>query len=106
MSEINETKSKELKQKQAKLNKMPKDHAWYDSMNENANQRLNQLRAAVLGANDGVVSTAGLVLGMVGATSAKLGRANTKRAVIRNLVGGILAMTITYAIGYLFGVNL
>ena len=37
MSEINETKSKELKQKQAKLNKMPKDHAWYDSMNENAN---------------------------------------------------------------------
>ena len=46
------------------------------------------------------------MLGMVGATSAKLGRANTKRAVIRNLVGGILAMTITYAIGYLFGVNL
>lgn len=69
MSGINEAKSKELKQKQAKLNKMPKDHAWYDSMNENANQRLNRLRAAVLGANDGVVSTAGLVLGMVGATS-------------------------------------
>ena len=32
-------------------------------------QRLNWLRAAVLGANDGVVSTAGLVVGVAGATS-------------------------------------
>ncbi len=31
--------------------------------------RLNWLRAAVLGANDGVVSTAGLVVGVAGATS-------------------------------------
>lgn len=30
--------------------------------------RLNWLRAAVLGANDGVVSTAGLVVGVAGAT--------------------------------------
>lgn len=31
--------------------------------------RLNWLRAAVLGANDGIVSTAGIVLGVAGATS-------------------------------------
>lgn len=31
--------------------------------------RLNWLRAAVLGANDGVVSTAGLVVGVAGATA-------------------------------------
>jgi VIT1/CCC1 family predicted Fe2+/Mn2+ transporter len=30
--------------------------------------RLNWLRAAVLGANDGIVSTAGLVVGVAGAT--------------------------------------
>ncbi|MEW2084330.1 VIT family protein [Streptomyces sp. NPDC005283] len=33
--------------------------------------RLNWLRAAVLGANDGVVSTAGLVVGVAGATSSR-----------------------------------
>lgn len=32
--------------------------------------RLNWLRAAVLGANDGIVSTAGLVVGVAGATGA------------------------------------
>lgn len=33
--------------------------------------RLNWLRAGVLGANDGIVSTAGLVVGVAGATSSK-----------------------------------
>ena len=33
------------------------------------NNRLNWLRAAVLGANDGIVSTAGIVIGALGATS-------------------------------------
>jgi VIT1/CCC1 family predicted Fe2+/Mn2+ transporter len=33
------------------------------------NNRLNWLRAGVLGANDGIVSTAGIVIGAVGATS-------------------------------------
>jgi VIT1/CCC1 family predicted Fe2+/Mn2+ transporter len=31
--------------------------------------RLNRLRAGVLGANDGIVSTAGLVVGVAGATT-------------------------------------
>src|SRR5437764_12237848 len=33
--------------------------------------RLNWLRAGVLGANDGIVSTAGLVVGVAGATAAR-----------------------------------
>lgn len=36
---------------------------------DGVNNRLNWLRAAVLGANDGVVSTAGIVVGVAGATS-------------------------------------
>ncbi|GAA1593248.1 VIT1/CCC1 transporter family protein [Leucobacter chromiireducens] len=35
---------------------------------ENLGQRLNWLRAGVLGANDGIVSTAGVVIGVAGAT--------------------------------------
>ena len=33
------------------------------------NNRLNWLRAGVLGANDGIVSTAGIVMGVAGATT-------------------------------------
>lgn len=36
---------------------------------ELSNRKLNWLRAAVLGANDGIVSTASIILGVVGATS-------------------------------------
>lgn len=36
---------------------------------EGLNDRMNWLRAGVLGANDGIVSTAGIVLGVAGATS-------------------------------------
>jgi VIT1/CCC1 family predicted Fe2+/Mn2+ transporter len=37
--------------------------------NERSNQKLNWLRAAVLGANDGIVSIAGLVVGVAGASN-------------------------------------
>src|SRR6202140_5494666 len=37
----------------------------------NPARRLNWLRAGVLGANDGIVSVAGIVLGVAGATSAR-----------------------------------
>lgn len=40
-----------------------------------------------------------------GAVSSHLGGANKKRAIIRVVVGGILAMVVTYAIGRLFGVS-
>lgn len=46
-----------------------------------------------------------LALGITGALSAKVGNANMKRATIRVIVGGILAMVVTYTVGYLFGVN-
>jgi VIT1/CCC1 family predicted Fe2+/Mn2+ transporter len=51
--------------------------------------RLNWLRAAVLGANDGIVSTAGLVVGVAGASSS---RAAVLTAGMAGLLAGALAM--------------
>lgn len=51
--------------------------------------RLNWLRAAVLGANDGVVSTAGLVVGVAGATAS---RSVIITAGLAGLFAGALAM--------------
>jgi vacuolar iron transporter family protein len=51
--------------------------------------RLNWLRAAVLGANDGVVSTAGLVVGVAGATSSATA---ILTAGLAGLFAGALAM--------------
>src|ERR1019366_2433984 len=43
----------------------PKSHT------NTSSSKLNSLRAAVLGANDGIVSVAGIVVGVAGATSSK-----------------------------------
>jgi VIT1/CCC1 family predicted Fe2+/Mn2+ transporter len=51
--------------------------------------RLNWLRAGVLGANDGIVSTAGLVVGVAGATTAS---GPILTAGIAGLVAGALSM--------------
>ncbi|MDI9887943.1 VIT family protein [Streptomyces sp. HNM0645] len=51
--------------------------------------RLNWLRAAVLGANDGIVSTAGLVVGVAGATS---DRAVLLTAGLAGLLAGSMSM--------------
>ncbi|WP_158851834.1 VIT1/CCC1 transporter family protein [Saccharothrix deserti] len=51
--------------------------------------RLNWLRAGVLGANDGIVSTAGLVVGVAGATA---DRTTILAAGIAGLVAGSLSM--------------
>ncbi|WP_373314816.1 VIT1/CCC1 transporter family protein [Streptomyces longispororuber] len=51
--------------------------------------RLNWLRAAVLGANDGVVSTAGLVVGVAGATG---DRGTLLTAGLAGLLAGSLSM--------------
>ncbi|WP_405917465.1 VIT family protein [Streptomyces sp. NBC_00728] len=51
--------------------------------------RLNWLRAAVLGANDGIVSTAGLVVGVAGATS---DRAALFTAGLAGLLAGSMSM--------------
>jgi VIT1/CCC1 family predicted Fe2+/Mn2+ transporter len=53
------------------------------------NNRLNWLRAAVLGANDGIVSTAGIVIGAVGATS---DRAAIVIAGVAGLAAGAMSM--------------
>src|SRR6476661_8549362 len=53
------------------------------------NNRLNWLRAGVLGANDGIVSTAGLVVGVAGATS---DRTALLIAGLAGLVAGALSM--------------
>ncbi|MDQ2756889.1 MAG: VIT family protein [Actinomycetota bacterium] len=54
-----------------------------------AGSRLNWLRAAVLGANDGIVSTAGVIVGVAGATS---DRAPITTAGVAALVAGALSM--------------
>jgi VIT1/CCC1 family predicted Fe2+/Mn2+ transporter len=53
--------------------------------------RLNWLRAGVLGANDGIVSVAGIVVGVAGATSA---RAPIFTAGLAGLVAGAVSMAL------------
>ncbi|MFF0205096.1 VIT family protein [Streptomyces sp. NPDC005017] len=55
-------------------------------------QRLNWLRAAVLGANDGIVSTAGLVVGVAGAT-------DSRAALLTAGLSGLLAGSMSMAAG-------
>jgi len=56
---------------------------WHEDLTGDVATRLNWLRAAVLGANDGIVSTAGVVMGVAGATD--------DHGTI--LLGGIAALT-------------
>jgi VIT1/CCC1 family predicted Fe2+/Mn2+ transporter len=53
--------------------------------------RLNWLRAGVLGANDGIVSVAGIVIGVAGATTA---RGAIFTAGLAGLVGGAVSMAL------------
>jgi VIT1/CCC1 family predicted Fe2+/Mn2+ transporter len=54
--------------------------------------RLNWLRAGVLGANDGIVSTAGLVVGVAGATTAS-------GAILTAGIAGLVAGAVSMALG-------
>ena len=58
---------------------------------ESVGNRLNSLRAAVLGANDGIVSVAGLVVGVAGATT---DRQTILVAGVAGLVAGALSMAV------------
>lgn len=62
-------------------------------------QRIGWLRAAVLGANDGIVSTASL---MVGVAAANVGRSELLVAGVAGLVAGAMSM----AAGEYVSVNL
>lgn len=55
-------------------------------------QKLNWLRAAVLGANDGIVSIAGLVVGVAGAT-------DSKSVILTAGVAGVVAGALSMAAG-------
>ena len=59
---------------------------------EGLGSRLNWLRAGVLGANDGIVSTAGLVVGVAGATS-------TRSTLLASGIAGLLAGSLSMASG-------
>ena len=75
--------------------------------------RIGWLRAAILGANDGIVSTASLIAGVaaaslvvlaiLGALGAWGGNAPMLRPVVRVTFGGAMAMAATIAIGSLLG---
>ena len=58
-------------------------------------QRSNWLRAAVLGANDGILSTASLAIGIAATSDSR-----------EPTFWGTAAMGLTALVGYLFGVNL
>ncbi|WP_310527983.1 VIT family protein [Nocardioides sp.] len=62
---------------------------WHEQTDAAGGHRLNALRAAVLGANDGIVSTAGLVMGVAGATS---DRTAILIAGVAGLVAGAMSM--------------
>lgn len=63
-----------------------------DAFQLSKNNKINGLRAAVLGANDGVVSTAGLIFGVAGAT-------NNKAAIFTAGLAGLIAGAISMAVG-------
>jgi VIT1/CCC1 family predicted Fe2+/Mn2+ transporter len=62
---------------------------WHEGTDAANGNRLNALRAAVLGANDGIVSTAGIVMGVAGATN---NRSALLIAGIAGLVAGAMSM--------------
>jgi vacuolar iron transporter family protein len=63
-----------------------------ESQLNNSTHKLNWLRASVLGANDGIVSIAGLVLGVAGAT-------DSPTAILTAGIAGIVAGAISMAAG-------
>lgn len=63
-----------------------------------SNNSLNKLRAAVLGANDGIVSTAGIVLGVAGAAA-------TKETIIIAGFAGLVAGAVSMAAGEFVSVS-
>jgi vacuolar iron transporter family protein len=66
--------------------------------NRNATAGLNKLRAAVLGANDGIVSIAGLVVGVAGAT-------NQRAPIFTAGLAGVLAGALSMAAGEYISVS-
>lgn len=70
---------------------MDANHSDQDIHTRSATGSLNRLRAAVLGANDGIVSVASIVLGVAGATDS---RGTIFTAGLAGLVAGALSMAV------------
>ena len=51
------------------LNQANESLTHFEPHNNKTNKKLNWLRASVLGANDGIVSTASIIVGVAGASS-------------------------------------
>ncbi len=69
---------------------VPEKHL--DTETETTGVKLNWLRAAVLGANDGIISISGLVVGIAGAT-------NSNAIILATGVAGVVAGAISMAAG-------
>jgi vacuolar iron transporter family protein len=67
----------------------PLDHPGEYHRQDDLGERANRIRAAVLGANDGIVSTAGIVVGVAGATTSTAAIAT---AGVAGLLAGALSM--------------
>jgi VIT1/CCC1 family predicted Fe2+/Mn2+ transporter len=67
-------------------------HKKFKPHHQNSIGKLNKLRAAVLGANDGIVSIAGLVVGVAGAT-------NSSSTIFTAGIAGVLAGAFSMAVG-------
>jgi len=67
----------------------PLEHPGEAHRTDDLGERANKIRAAVLGANDGIVSTAGLVVGVAGATTSTAAIAT---AGIAGLLAGAFSM--------------
>ena len=52
------------------------------------------------------LAAVGLALAGTGLVSARIGGAPSRPAVVRNVLGGVLAMSITYGIGHLAGLSM
>ena len=61
-------------------------------------QKINIIRASVMGANDGILSVAGIVLGVAGATTSSF-------AIFISGISGMLAGTVSMAMGEYVSVN-
>lgn len=64
----------------------------FDAMMNHSGTKLNWLRAAVLGANDGIVSVASIVVGVAGAS-------NSPRAIFVAGIAGLVAGALSMAVG-------
>ncbi len=71
------------------LNEAPEPLTHFEPHNNKTNKKLNWLRASVLGANDGIVSTASIIVGVAGASSSP---SVILTAGVAGMVAGALSM--------------